>query len=375
MSYALDASQLSNSNSIKITLPQVSLFLAAFGFLFFVNIQSVCGQQNQDSIQPTSKMLSDSNYITRLDTMLHLQSWVSANWMKYTIEYDKDFKLVLAPNETNNLSFGFSYRYLDLGLSFSPNFMNSDQDDKKGKSEQFSFKTGFSINRFNLSFDLSSVKGFYLKNSNDFSRSALPDSPYRVFPDLSIGYFSGLIRYNINSKFSTAALTGGTQVQRRSALTILPTLQVATYRFKNESNTSGVQNESTYSTDLNTILPITGTLVISPKFSVSLGAGPSLGVDFFKSVSINDSNKLVLSKGTKFTTGYSFQTAISYHSERFFAGVESRLRGYGHKIEDVSRLVKQYSYFQVYIGWRLKAPVFVKKSLDWVNKISPVDLD
>jgi len=211
VSYALDASQLSNSNSIKITLPQVSLFLAAFGFLFFVNIQSVCGQQNQDSIQPTSKMLSDSNYITRLDTMLHLQSWVSANWMKYTIEYDKDFKLVLAPNETNNLSFGFSYRYLDLGLSFSPNFMNSDQDDKKGKSEQFSFKTGFSINRFNLSFDLSSVKGFYLKNSNDFSRSALPDSPYRVFPDLSIGYFSGLIRYNINSKFSTAALTAGPQ--------------------------------------------------------------------------------------------------------------------------------------------------------------------
>ena len=59
----------------------------------------------------------------------------------------------------------------------------------------------------------------------------------------------------------------------------------------------------------------------------------------------------------------------------FFAGVESRLRGYGHKIEDISRLVKQYSYFQVYIGWRLKAPDFAKKSLDWVNKISPVDFD
>ena len=307
--------------------------------------------------------------------MLHLQSWVSANWMKYTLEYDKDFKLVLAPNATNNLSFGFSYRFLELGLSFSPNFLNTDQEATKGQSEQFSFKTGFSIHRFNLSFDLTKVNGFYLKNSSDFSRASLPDSPYRIFPDLTIGYFSTLIRYNANPKFSTAALTGGTQVQRRSALSVLPTFQVATYRFQNESNTTGVQNESTYSTDLNMIIPIAGTLVISPKFSASLGVGPSLGIDFFKTVSIDDSNKVVLSKGTKFTTGYSLQTAVSYHSGRFFAGVESRLRGYGHKIEDISRLVKQYSYFQVYIGWRLKAPDFAKKSLDWVNKISPVDFD
>ena len=375
MSYASDASQLSNSNSIKITRTPVSLFLVAFGFLYFPNIQSASGQQKQDSIPPTSKIVRDSIYITRLVTMLHLQSWVSANWMKYTLEYDKDFKLVLAPNATNNLSFGFSYRFLELGLSFSPNFMNRDQEATKGKSEQFSFKTGFSIHRVNLSFDLTKVNGFYLKNSSDFSRAALPDSPYRIFPDLTIGYFSTLIRYNTNPKFSTAALTGSTQVQRRSALSVLPTFQVATYRFQNESNTTGVQNESTYSTDLNMIIPIAGTLVISPKFSASLGVGPSLGIDFFKTVSIDDSNKVVLSKGTKFTTGYSLQTAVSYHSGRFFAGVESRLRGYGHKIEDISRLVKQYSYFQVYIGWRLKAPDFAKKSLDWVNKISPVDFD
>jgi hypothetical protein len=330
---------------------------------------------SQQNSVDTNKTSRHSNYITRLDTLLHLQSWVSANWMKYTIAYDKDFKLVLAPNETNNLSFGFNYRYLDLGISFSPNFMNTDQDNKKGKSEQFSFKTGFSIHRFNLSFDLSSIKGFYLKNSNDFSRSALPDSPYRIFPDLNIRYFSTLIRYNTNSNFSTAALTGGTQVQRKSALTILPSLQLATYRFRNEAKTSGVQNESTYSTDLNLILPAAGTLVISPKFSASIAAGPSLGVDFFKSVSINDSNKLVLSKGTKITSGYSLQGAISYHTKQFFAGAESRVRAYGHEIEDISRLVKQYSYFQVYIGWRLRAPVIAKKSLDWVNRISPIEFD
>ena len=205
--------------------------------------------------------------------------------------------------------------------------------------------------------------------------ASLPDSAYRVFPNLSIGYFSTLLRYNVNPKFSTAALGGATQIQRRSAYTLLPSFQFATFKFQDESKNSGVQNESTYSTDLNLLLPVMGTLVISPKFSASLGAGPSFGVDFFKSVSLDDSNKVVLSTGTKITTGYSLQTAISFNSRRFFAGLESRYRSYGHKIEDISRLIKQYSYFQVYIGWRLKAPRFAKKSLDWVNKVSPVDLD
>jgi hypothetical protein len=308
--------------------------------------------------------------------MLHLQSWISANDMEYKIVYDKDFKLVLAPKRTNNLSFGFSYRYLDMGLSFSPQFLNAKQDNgKKGKSEQFSFGTGFSIHRFKLSFDLSTVKGFYLKNSADFLRAALPDSPYSVFTNLAVGYFSMMVRYNVNEKFSTAALTGGTQVQRRSALTVLLSLQFATYNFHDDSQTGGVQNESTYSTDLNLLLPVAGTLVISPKFSASLGVGPSFGVDFFKSVSIDDSSKVVLSQGTKFTTGYSVQTSVNYHAKRFFAGFESRYRSYGHKIEDISRLIKQYSYYQIFIGWRLRAPTFAKKSLDWVNKISPIEFD
>ena len=355
---------------------QVRFYRVVLVFLLSIHVQSVFCQTRKDSTRDNHTRTRDSIYITRLDTLLHLQSWISANDMEYKIVYDKDFKLILAPNRLNNLSFGFSYRYLDLGLSFSPQSLNAKQDNgKKGKSEQFSFGTGFSIHRFKLSFDLSTVKGFYLKNSADFLRAALPDSPYSVFPNLAVGYFSMMVRYNVNKKFSTAALTGGTQVQRRSAWTVLPSLQFATYNFHDDSQTGGVQNERTYSTDLNLLLPVAGTLVISPKFSVSLGVGPSFGVDFFKSVSVDDSSKVVLSKGTKFTTGYSLQTSINYHAKRFFAGFESRQRSYGHKIEDISRLIKQYSYYQVFIGWRLRAPTFAKKSLDWVNKISPIDFD
>lgn len=340
--------------------------------LFLLSTSAFC--QAQSDTARDDKHYKDSVYITRLDTLLHVQSWVSTNSMEYKLVYDEDFKLLLAPNEINNLSLGFSYRYLDLGISFSPGFLNGDDNGKKGESEQFSFKTNFSMHRFNLGFDINSVKGFYLKNSEDFLRS-LPDSPYFKFPDLKVGYFSILLRYNVNPKFSTAALLGGTQIQRRSAYTILPSLQFARFTFNDDSKTGSVQNENTYSTDVNLLFPVVGTLVISPRFFISAGIGPSIGVDFFNSVSIDDSNRVVLSKGTKFITGYTLQTALGYNHGRFFAGLESRYRSYGHKIEDISRLIKQYSYFQLYAGWRLRAPKFAKKSLDWINKVSPIDFD
>ncbi len=351
-------------------------YYLVFLLFSFTGIQTAFTQQSIDSTKPNRKKLPDSLFVKRLDTLLHLQSWISTNQMDYTLVYDKDFRLVLGPNEINSLSFGFSYRYLDLGLSFTPAFLNVDQEeDKKGQSERFSFRTSFSMYRFNLSIDLNSVKGFYLKNSADFPRSVLPDSPYVLFPDLKVNNFGLLLRYNVNPKFSTAALTSGTQVQLKSAWTVLPSFQFMTFKFHNDPKTTGVQNESTFSTDFNLLLPVAGTLAFSPKFSASLAVGPSFGVDVFKSVSLDDSNRIVTTKGTKLITGYSLQTALSYNSERFFAGIESRYRSYGHKIEDISRLIKQYSYFQVYIGWRLKAPGFAKKTLDWVNKISPVDFD
>jgi len=335
----------------------------------------ICAQNKTDTIKKSYKKFPDSLFIKRYDTLLHLQTWLSDNQMEYRFKYDENFQLILAPNDINNLSFGFSYRYLELGLSFSPQFLNSQKDEwKKGKSDKFTFGFGFSMHQFHLSFDFTTVKGFYLKNSGEFLRN-IPDSPNFLFPDLRVGYFSTLLRYNVNPRFSTAALTGGTQTQLRSAWTITPTFQFATFNFRDDFDSSGVQTETTYSTDLNLLVPVLGTWVISPKFALTMGAGPSIGVDFFKSVSINDDNKVVLSNGTGFTTGYTFHSAFSYNSRRFYTGFEYRYRSYGHKIEDVQRLEKQYSYFQLYFGWRIKAPGFATKALDWMNKVSPIDLD
>jgi uncharacterized protein DUF4421 len=355
---------------------RLTFYLLIVIIISFAGTTAVVGQVIIDTTtKPTEQKFNDSVYFLRYDTLLHLWSTISKNQMEYTLVYNRDLKLVLAPNSLSNLSLGFSYRFLELGIGFSPHFLNGDQNkNKTGESKTFSFRTSFSMHRFNLALDLSSVHGFYLKNSKELKVS-LPDTPYLLFPDLKVGYFSMLLRYNVNPRFSTAALTGGTQVQKKSAYTLLPSFQFATFKFNNQSKATGLTTESTFSTDLNLLFPLVGTLVITPKLSATMGIGPSFGVDFFKTVARNDSGKIVVENGTKMITGYTFQTAITFNSGRFFAGIESRYRSYGHKIEDISRLIKEYSYFQLYIGWRLRAPSYAKKSADWLNKVSPVELE
>ena len=357
---------------MRIVFPGYKWFLT---MVFVTCSFAMHAQEKFESPKRSNKKLPDSLFIIKYDTLFHVQTWLSDNHMEYRLKYNRDFELILAPNEINNLSFGISYRFLELGLSFSPQFLNEKDSWKKGQSDKFSFSFGFSMHRFYLSFDLTSITGFYLKNSADFGLRS-PDSPFFQFPDLRVGYFSTLLRYNINPKFSTAALGGGTQVQKKSAWTILPSVQFATYRFHDNLDSAGVQNETTYSTDLNFLSPFVGTVVISPKFAFTMGLGPSFGVDFFKSVSLNEDRKAQITKGTGFTSGYTIQSALSYNNtKRFFAGFEFRYRSYGHKLENLQRLEKQYSYFQMYCGWRLNPPRFARKSLDWANKVSPVKFE
>src|SRR3954467_11231735 len=104
--------------------------------LLLFNTHVLLSQEIMDSATLIRKITSNTVYIERLDTVFHIQTWVSKHQMNYRLNYGDDLKLVLSPNKMTSLSFGFSYRYLDLGFSFTPSFLNPGQnDEKKGKSD------------------------------------------------------------------------------------------------------------------------------------------------------------------------------------------------------------------------------------------------
>jgi hypothetical protein len=91
-----------------------------------------------------------------------------------------------------------------------------------------------------------------------------------------------MVRYNTNQKFSTAALAGGTQIQRRSAWTVLPTLQFATYNFHNEFKEYGSTKREHIQYRSEPDTPDGGYSLLSlQNFQQAWVQVPSLGVDFF----------------------------------------------------------------------------------------------
>src|SRR5688572_1607663 len=136
---------------------RVFVYIHLILIIFLSHTQIVSAQEKIDSAKLSRKKPPDSLYIERLDTLFHIQTWVNKHQMNYRLEYAEDLKLVLAPNKMNSLSMGFSYRYLDLGFSFTPGFLNpGHKDAKKGESDIFSFRTSLSMYRFNLSLEINS---------------------------------------------------------------------------------------------------------------------------------------------------------------------------------------------------------------------------
>lgn len=325
----------------------------------------------QDSTKQVSKKRTD--YILSYDSLLHIDTWYSTKQTELRLFYPDRFRIFLAPSEINNIHLGISYRFVDAGISFTPRLINPGNP-AKGETSRFSLGAGFNVRRWYLSGEYTRMKGFYMRNSNDY-RTQLGNIKYITFPDLESTTSQLLIRYNVNRNFSTAALKGGTEVQKKSAFSFLPTLLFANYRLRNAVADSSISNSVTRSTDINLLLPLSATWVITPKWYLSGSAGPSIGADFFKSDSYNTNNQLVLLKGTRLTTGYLVQTSLGYNGQHYYYGIDAMIRSYAHQIEVIDKMEKYFYSIQVYLGIRVRSPKFLRKSVDWVNKTSPISLE
>ncbi|MBL0132899.1 MAG: DUF4421 family protein [Chitinophagaceae bacterium] len=350
---------------------QASFFIV---FLIFRN-SSFCQEVNDSIINSGKEKLPISSYIEKYDTLIHFEPWLSTKLMEYRLYYPNNFKLFLRPVELNTLSLGLYYRFIDLSIGFSPKFINQNKPDYlTNLSKRFEFTTGFSFDRFYVSLDYSEIKGFYLRNTADFGRS-LPEQPNLTFPELKVKQYGAMINYNFNPRFSRSGMKSGAQSQLKSAWTFMPAFQYARYRFSDKGISANLENDNTFSADLNLLFPLYGTLVIGKHSFISGGFGPSVGLDFYRSLSYTENQTIVTSKGTSISTGYLVDFAMGINGRKFYGGLQGYIRSYGHKIEEVDKMQKVFYSGHLYVGMRFNAPKWTKKTLDWVNKISPIKFE
>lgn len=79
-------------------------------------------------------------------------------------------KFILYPNTSTNLRLNVNYRFISFGFQFTPDFIpGNGEDNLKGNTKSFELRTAFIFKHWFTDLSYSKVKGYYLKNSADFT--------------------------------------------------------------------------------------------------------------------------------------------------------------------------------------------------------------
>lgn len=343
----------------------VLFFLSYILFPFYVNSQ----------IDSTSIVKKQSNniFLKDLNDQMNIKLDVDSDFERFDLNGD-NFEYDIRPNIALKSKISFSYRFLSFGISFLPKFIpGNNDDDLKGKTKAIGFGLSLNLKHWIQDLKYSNVKGFYLENSSDFDPTFNDNSnPYFVIPDLKITSFQGSTSYKFNPNFSLKAISTQTEIQLKSTGSFIPGIHYSYYIIDNKSN-SATQQSSQRSNSFEVILNAGyyHTFVLNKSWYAALGLTPGFGINYTNLLTrLPDENvKTNYSNGVFRING---RSGIGYNSERFFGGAE--IGAYqsfrNNNISTVTIATTGITY-QIFIGYRFKAPKFLKKSVDKVEEIIP----
>ncbi len=326
------------------------------------------------TINDTATLPKDSFHIKYYDNYLNLTvGWNTRN-TQYIISYPQyHTRFILSPKETDQFFVSLDYSFLYAYYSFTPQIFNlNNADTIKGNSRRSTFGTGFSFGRWYINFDYQNIKGYYLRNTNEFIADWKKGDAYIQFPDLRTIQTGLQVGYNFDKKFSVSSLTSGKEKQVKTAFTFFPILAYWSVKIKDETVDSmqTSTNDYTLNNDVNLLLPASVNIVFAKDFYAAAFAGPIVGVDFFKANGYDENGRALITSGTKISTGYYLRGSIGYTGNRFFAGMDAFARNYGHQQQD--ERFSKYSYgVQVYAGTRFNPPGFLQRTVTWLQKMNP----
>jgi hypothetical protein len=173
----------------------------------------------------------------------------------------------------------------------------------------------------------------------------------------------GATAYKVSRKFSVKALNTQTEIQLKSCGSLIPSVSYSFYVVDNKSNDT-IQKSSQKSNIYEAVINIGYyyTFVISKRFYVALGVAPGCGASYTHLLTR-------LPEGNIYTDYISpvfrmqERAGIGYNSRKFFAGFDiSMMQSIRDNNTTAVQLNMARTYFQVFIGYRFKAPGFLKKN-------------
>jgi hypothetical protein len=326
-------------------------------------------QQKSDSLFQKN----DANkYILRYDSVISVRINANSEFDLFEVNGD-DFYYDIRPNISISNKISLNYRFISFSFGFTPKFIPGNNDsDLKGKTKTYSLGFGLHPKNWLQEFKYAKIKGFYLHNTNDYNGGwTSGKDPYIQFPELKVQFLRGSTGYKFNPNFSFSAISSLTERQIKSAGSFIPFLNYDYFIIDNKSN--GTTQQSSQKTNNFAMIASLGyiyTFVLGSKFYTSLGLFPGGGIEYTKLLTrIPDGN--IETKNTDPVWRLAEKAAIGYNSEKFFTGAEISLSQATRKQGQSSVHNKATrAYFQVFIGYRFRAPSFIKRETDLIKKHS-----
>jgi len=276
-------------------------------------------------------------------------------------------KFILYPNTATNLRLNVNYRFISFGFEFTPDFIPGNGDENlKGNTKSFELRSAFIFKHWFTDLSYSKVKGYYLKNSDDFTTLLEGDS-YIQFPDLNYYGFAISTGYSSNSKFSFRSLTSQTERQLRSAGSFIPVVNLRYYIIDDKS--SGISTQKTNNFESSIGPGYIYTFVNKEKFYFSLGLLSSLGYLNTK-LTTRQPDGDITTKQDNFIFRWDGKIGLGYNGRSFYTGIYTNISGTKYRQENTTAInFETRVFYHLFFGIRISAPSYLERKANKVEKL------
>ncbi len=305
----------------------------------------------------------EKGWIEDMDEYLAIKFHASNELEAFMVDAG-DFEPELFPNTSTTLNVGFNYRFLSFTISHAPKFLpGNNDDDIKGRTKNFGLSIGIIHPHWFTAVSYSRNKGYYLRNTDEFSSDWQTGDPFLLLPDMKVSSFEGITGYSFNRRYSVRALTIQTERQLRSAGTFVPLVGYRLYFVDNLNAGSGQKSQN--------LEFVAGagyhyTYVLKSTFYASFGLTPGAGYIFTKLTTRGQSGAPddIVTNNKAPILRLEGRFALGYNGERFFAGIYTYFRDSVFKQEGTTAInTDTHIFYQAFLGYRFQAPSDLRRAL------------
>jgi len=289
--------------------------------VLFLSVSAASAQQRLKRLLQTE---NDSAYIEDHTEDLTVRIYGSRKYTYYDM-VDKRMKeeVLYRPNTSNNLGFGFNYKFIGINIGFKLPFINND-DDKYGKTKYLDLQSHLYLRKLVIDFYGQYYKGYYLANRR-FNPRALDLRPDMYNTDLGLN-----VQYIFNDKkFSYRAAYLQNEYQKKSAGSFIVGGEFFAWKMKGDSalipsnlEVEGFfDNEPFHKTSSVSIAANVGyayTLVIKKYFFITASLTGSAGVN---QTTLNYLDGRKKNRELGWQLNNTVRLSAGYNSSRYFVGV------------------------------------------------------